>query len=364
MIRHPVSASRRSLPLSPSRSGAVGSTLSDFSSAPAWEEHYAKQLNAVGSQLDRENPVDTLRDKEWHQEIPLEAIVELVEELLVESSGPETLELRSCDASHLRSRNRSISEVKKKTILVIGCGTSRLPTLLLERLPSLVSLVLLDSSPTCIAHLHERYCRGPPAHSPDPASDASRRVTLACGNVLSPPSSWQVFRPSHDNAHPILSTNPTSVRCDMVLDKGMMDVLLCGEGWDSTVPRLLASVRKAAASAEYDDDDDALRSSRDHQYGANDHSTVLSLSPRTPPYCHYILISYRLPPSTMRFLVEQTSSDPEGAWEWSFDRDYLVGLCTGRRREDGGGDSAPASCKSLSPRRSMVSVARFVPGGE
>jgi hypothetical protein len=357
--------------------GAAGSAVSDFSSALAWEEHYARQLAPVLLQDGTRSQADDDRDEEWHQEIPLEEIADLVEKLLLSSSDSE--------AGMAGRDGRSIgpADNSNKTVLVVGCGTSRLPDLLLERLPSWASLVLLDSSPTCVAHLRERYGggRAPAAPSnPTPAApDARRRVAVACGSVLSPPSSWRVHRPSldgDDDARPSSSSSsapssppaPSSawspLRCDVVVDKGMMDVLLCGDDWDSTVPRMLPSVREASAlspGSRGRDEGQALRSPRGREGEAK--------PPPAPPsqrrFCHYVLISYRLPPSTVQFLVDQTSADPDGAWEWSFDRDPAASASRSRRDVNGDGlvAGAGAGRSLVAPRRSMVSVARFAAGG-
>jgi hypothetical protein len=318
------SSSSSSSPCRGGGGGAVGSAVSDFSSALAWEEHYARQLAPVLVQDGTRSQAGDDRDEEWHQEIPLEEIADLVERLLLSSSDSEA-GMAGRDARSIGPADRNM------TVLVVGCGTSRLPDLLLERLPPRASLVLLDSSPTCVAHLRGRYGRTPAA------PDARRRVAVACGSVLSPPSSWRVYRPSldgGDDALPSLSSSsapshsppaPSSawsplLRCDVVVDKGMMDVLLCGDDWDSTVPRMLASVRGASASSPGSrgrDEGQALRSPRGRQ--GEEKPQAEPASQRR--FCHYVLISYRLPPSTVQFLVDQTSADLDGAWEWSFDRD-------------------------------------------
>jgi hypothetical protein len=125
--------------------------------------------------------------------------------------------------------------------LVVGCGTSHMPRYLLDR--SVLHLTLLDSSKSCIHLLQERY---------------GSSVNYVCGDATS------------------LSSHVAEV--DVIFDKGLMDALLCGEGWDYTVQRLLQQAQE-----------------------------VLVTEGR------YILVSYRLAPSTKDFLLQQ-----EG-WEWEFD---------------------------------------------
>jgi hypothetical protein len=296
----------------------------DFASAAAWEGHYAASAaTATATTRTERRGIETAdaaaaaaegggtatMDEEWHQEIALEEIVDLVERLLLRDDE---------DASTSTHNSAAGNDNNQGAILVIGCGTSTLPTMLLERLPT-VRLVLLDSSRTCVEHVRERYNSN---HHPlltgstsgSSAPSVGNRVDCVWGNVLRPRSTWQLVGGPNDNSdddNDDRASIPTKV--DLILDKGLMDVLLCGDDWDSTVPRLLAAL------ADDDDDDDAL-------------------APTGRYCCYYVLVSYTLPPSTRQFIREETGN----TWDWSFDAAV--------------GDDRPVR----TGRRSMVSLGRRI----
>jgi phospholipid N-methyltransferase len=158
-------------------------------------------------------------DVEWHSSIPFEHIRALVPKLAT-------------------------------TCLFIGCGTSALPGVLRNERPDM-ELILLDSSATCVRQLQRRYGHDRFQYI---VGDATKLAT-ALG-----------------------ATNTTKVDC--ILDKGLMDALLCSEGWNGPVQALL---EEACA--------------------------VLSYGGR------YILISYQLPSSTQSFIRDTT----QHGMDWKFD---------------------------------------------
>lgn len=194
----------------------------DFSSSIGWEVYYRNH----------QNEPDEL---EWHSSVPLEVLA------------------RYCNSATSFSTSDFIS------ILMVGCGTSQLPGIILHQdetdhingEPSetrRIEITLLDSSATCIDQLKSRYKAHPLQSS----------IRYVCGDAVQ------------------LSTTLTraSLPCqacfDRMVDKGLLDALMCSEGWNGPVVTLLEEV-----------------------------SRVLS--------CRglYILVSYRLPKSTKQFLKQQ-----------------------------------------------------------
>lgn len=124
--------------------------------------------------------------------------------------------------------------------LLIGCGYSRLPKLLKPT----QKWILLDSSKQCISDLSTIYHDSP-------------NIECLCADV----------------------TNlPEDLRVDVILDKGLLDALLCSEGWDGPVSKLMCGAGRAL----------------------NDKG-------------EYLLVSYPLPSTTKDFLV-----DASDELEWEF----------------------------------------------
>ena len=117
---------------------------------------------------------------EWHFSIPLEVIADLVP--------------------------------IKSTCLVVGCGNSHLPRVIYNRREPL-SLACLDSSQTCLDQLQQR----------DGAS--CPRMTFLLGNAV------KLTKVLH-------GIN----KYDSIVDKGLLDALMCGEGWNDPIAQLLDEV--------------------------------------------------------------------------------------------------------------------------
>jgi hypothetical protein len=157
---------------------------------------------------------------EWHSSISLERIASYI---------PETI---AADC------------------LMVGCGNSRLPQTALSARPR-SRLVLMDTSETCLEQLHQIY---------------GSAVGYKCGDALQMST---LFRDDH-------------ALFDIIIDKGLIDALLCGDGWDGDLSRLLHEASK-----------------------------VLK-----PSSGKYLLISYRLPSSTQDFLQEVGEAV---GLKWEFD---------------------------------------------
>ena len=204
----------------------------DFSSTREWERFYKieqeqqQQLQKAQGKHDDDN-VDTVT--EWHSSVSMDQLIDLI-------------------PIH---KDRVSDKDRVLRILMVGCGTSRLPDAIHERFPH-AHLLLVDSSTTCIQLLEERYHANP-------------QITTLCGNVLE----LSTILPPEWVQH-----------TDCIYDKGLMDALLCSEGWNGMVETLL--------------------------YEA---STVLDQTMGS-----YVLVSYQLPPSTRAFIQKECG---EGL-NWTF----------------------------------------------
>jgi SAM-dependent methyltransferase len=200
----------------------------DFSSKLGWDQYYQK------APLE-----DTV--KEWHVSIPLETIAALCPPCR-----------NDCD------------------VLMIGCGTSRLLDAVLDQhlLQGVnTRITSLDSSATCIDQLRSRY-------QDHPQKD---NLFYVCGDAVHLSSSLSILDQTHSY----------STRYDYIIDKGLMDALFCGDGWNGPVATLL--------------------------------SEASSLLKAGGVPGKYVLISYRLPKATKEYLLNVSV---KAGLKWDFD-------CTG-----------------------------------
>jgi hypothetical protein len=131
--------------------------------------------------------------------------------------------------------------------LIPGCGNSKLPQAILSAVKD-VQIVLLDSSQICLNQLEKEY---------------GQKMEYHCGDATK------------------LSEVMNGEKFDIIIDKGLSDVILCGEGWNGP---LKALSQEAANNIKTDG--------------------------------LYLLISYRLPKSTQEFLDQ---AGLENGLEWEFD---------------------------------------------
>jgi hypothetical protein len=157
--------------------------------------------------------------------------------------------------------------------LMVGCGTSRLPQVVLQQQDPPKSLVLLDSSSTCLDQLKGIY-----------GMEYGGLTTLeyVCGDATRLTNYFDVANAGQALQAPADAAK--SPRFDLILDKGLTDAILCSEGWDGPLERMF-------------------------------HEASQIMTPQTG---QYLLISYALPRTTRDFLLEVGR---DAGLEWHFDVD-------------------------------------------
>ena len=200
----------------------------DFSSPYFWDEFYEKQLT-----LQRENNKNEVVNEgdfvfEWHDSIPLEDLAALI---------PDN---SSC--------------------LMVGCGNSLLPQVVLDRNDN-IPITLLDTSRACLEQLEGRY--------------GTKDVSFVCGSATEMASYFV----------------DDSTTFDCIVDKGLTDAFMCGEGWETPVESLLRESSKLFHP----------------QRGGM-----------------YLLVSYKLGPAIQELIQEMCDAASEDlVWEWEFDSQPL-----------------------------------------
>ena len=239
----------------------AASTPFDFSSPREWDRFYQERKHKSGKD-EFILPIEV----EWHDSIPLQDIANAV--------PPQS------------------------TVLMVGCGTSRLPQVLLEQ-NAPKRMVLLDTSQTCLDQLREIL----PA-----SSNTTTAIDYVCGDATRLVDYFgATTNGDKDDAIPM--------SFDAIIDKGLTDAILCSEGWDGPLARMLEQA-----------------------------ATILR-----PETGQYLLISYQLPRTTQEFLVEVCS---QVGLEWEFDVD-LLSRSNGAMQDMGEETSTKSRCMvSLATRRS------------
>eukprot|EP00563_Minutocellus_polymorphus_P019334 CAMPEP_0197715666 /NCGR_PEP_ID=MMETSP1434-20131217/784_1 /TAXON_ID=265543 /ORGANISM="Minutocellus polymorphus, Strain CCMP3303" /LENGTH=268 /DNA_ID=CAMNT_0043299855 /DNA_START=87 /DNA_END=893 /DNA_ORIENTATION=+ len=141
------------------------------------------------------------------------------------------------------------------SILFVGCGSSAMPLELHDRHQGETHITCLDYSPSCIEQLAQSW------------GSTRSNMSFVCGDATR------------------LETVPAIAngdeRTDAIIDKGLIDALMCGEGWNGDVERLLTSAAKQLKTNGL-----------------------------------YILASYKLSSATKDFLLDVGK---EVGLEWTFD---------------------------------------------
>ena len=232
----------------------------DFSSKLGWEDYYQRGLTLDDINDDRNITKETSITTEWHTSIPLETIASYCWN----------------DANSYVDDNESHNESTKsvkKSILMIGCGTSRLADVVLSgnlfnrSRDNDTHVTLLDSSRTCIDELQRRY-------------ENYGNINCVCGDAIELTKTLSCSQ--HQRQH---AKAEILQQYDLIIDKGLMDVLFCSDDWTLSVQTLFTEATKVLLGNGVD--------------GGT-----------------YILVSYKLPKATKDFLAEV--ADGLG-YTWEFD---------------------------------------------
>merc|ERR1740139_789681 len=155
---------------------------------------------------------------------------------------------------------RSIAKLVPKhcDCLVIGCGNSALPRALYDMHEGELQLTCFDSSSACLDQLRLHNSRDCP------------RMFFVCGDATQLSETIQREK-----------TRNVPSRYNVIVDKGLTDAILCGEGWNGPLENILREASQILA-----------------------------------PDGHYLLVSYKLPSSTKEFLME---TGRKFGLSWAFD---------------------------------------------
>jgi hypothetical protein len=297
--------------LSSSSSTAIKSFV-DFSSTEYWEEFYQKEEEEEGQEettsslaiagVSRSSSSSSTLEKEvtateWHSSISLDDIASMVPQ--------------------------------NGRCLIIGCGNSLLPDVILQQRQNPPgppkSLVLLDSSPTCLDQLRERYQN-------TTYSKIDTAIDYICGDVTRLSKYFDIGDEDDDNDDNDNDDDDDDNNnrrggglFDIIIDKGLTDAILCGEGWDYLLEKVLYESSKILSK------DGSGR---------------------------YLLISYQLPSSTKDFLIDVGK---QVGLEWEFDYDLnfkLTKMMTPDATSDLPSSSSTDQYSSREHPRVSVAMAR------
>ena len=205
--------------LQSANSDASLSDAFDFSSKTGWDQFYERRSRpSDGDQL-------AFEPYEWHSSLDHDVVLQHAE----------------------RARGGSI--------LFVGCGTSTMPLELYDLHEGESQITCLDYSPSCIEQLAQSWGSTRPNMS-FVTGDATRLESMP-------------------------DIADSDERIDAIIDKGLIDALMCGEGWNGDVERLLASAAKQLI-----------------------------------PNGLYVLVSYKLSSATKDFLLDVGK---KVGLEWTFD---------------------------------------------
>jgi len=210
----------------------------DFSSRIGWDNFYKE-----GNQSD-EQSLEEL-EYEWHSNIPHSVIVDEI--------------FPTIDAAskyYVQINNTAAENIELPSILLIGTGNSALPRILHDAFDTPVRVTCLDYSPVCVEMIRSMY------------SDLCPNMDFVLGDATK-------------------LKHAVNSKYDVIVDKGLLDALMCGEGFDSDLEKLMLGI------------DEVLTR---HEWGVN------------------ILICFQLSKSNRKFLVELAdrgeSHNPTLFWDF------------------------------------------------
>ncbi|KAL7486434.1 hypothetical protein ACHAW6_012029 [Cyclotella cf. meneghiniana] len=180
----------------------------DFSSKPGWDNFYR-----TGRELSQQDTADIVEDSacpsleyEWHSHIPHSAIIDAIAPSIHSALHHSSLPT---------SRDR-----RMPSILIIGCGNSSLPRILHDAFSHPVRITCLDYSAVCIDMIRQMY------GSSCPNMDFVVGDATKLKDVLKEHNSEDKTNSNME------SDSKKEYRYDVVIDKGLMDALMCGEGFE------------------------------------------------------------------------------------------------------------------------------------
>ena len=180
----------------------------DFSSKSGWDNFYEQGITDCHSSeigYDGSDDVDKIEslEYEWHPHIPHSAIVEYIKPTISDAH-----QYYSCQSTTSQDH-----KIRMPSILLIGCGNSALPRVLHDAFDDInVEVTCLDYSPVCIEMIKSMYQDSCP-HMKFAVGDATRLQDVQ----------WE------EDAHS-LEEDDEGKHFDVIVDKGLLDALLCGEG--------------------------------------------------------------------------------------------------------------------------------------
>ncbi|CAB9508293.1 Thiopurine S-methyltransferase (TPMT) [Seminavis robusta] len=245
--------------------------LMDFSSRYFWEAFYKEQLKTM-SEEEKEKESTQL---EYYQSLTVPELKTLVQDQSSKVLSKLTQKQDLIDYLLIQQQPAKdkpfvfewhdsipLDELallipSNSRCLMVGCGNSNLPRIVLDRNDN-IHVTLLDNSPICIEQLKAQYRQ-------------SDHVACVCASATDMSSSQSLVDSSFDS----------------IVDKGLTDAFMCGEGWETSVQALLRE------------------------------SSQIVKTPAT-----YLLVSYKMTPAVQTIfqnLSDQVSGDAMQQWEWDFD---------------------------------------------
>ena len=179
----------------------------DYSSKAGWDGFYHQGY--ADSQTDG-RPTGDLVDSlafEWHGHISNEVLAKLVDGSIAQAA-----------------RNyRNSTDDRLPSILLVGCGNSALPRVLHDAFSTPVEITCLDYSKVCIDMVQSMY-----------GSCPNMNFVVGCATKLR-----QTIDQHFDDAK----------QYDAIIDKGLLDALLCNEGFE--VDSLMNGVDEVLTSSDW-----------------------------------------------------------------------------------------------------------------
>lgn len=169
----------------------------DFSSKIGWDDFYKQGMEDDSAD---DTSVESL-EYEWHPHIPHSVIVDCIRPAI--SAASQSYIQQSTTQNQIMP-----------SILLVGTGNSALPRILHDAFDIDVEVTCLDYSPICIEMIRSMYQASCP-NMKFVVGDATRLHEVQ----------W-----SSDTASQ-LATNGKK-QFDIIIDKGLLDALMCGDGFD------------------------------------------------------------------------------------------------------------------------------------